>query len=94
MAQDDLFFVPQPFVPKQQQPDFRREFYQELPDMRTTVDKPVPATMMVCAYDHGVHEMPPKPWCPHFEHEDETGKRVRNDWTVQWDKLPEEYYDA
>ena len=82
---DDLFVIPQPFVPKPPEQDFRSEFWQELPDMRPQEGRENPGTMYICRYLNGRHEMPPASWCPHFRHEDETGKRVRPDWTVQED---------
>lgn len=82
---DDLYVIPQPFVPKQPEPDFRREFYGELPDMRPQEGRENPGTVYICKYLNGRHEKPIAPWCPHYNHEDETGKRIRPDWTVQDD---------
>lgn len=89
MLDDPLSFA-RPYKPQKQEPDFRQAFWQEAPTLRPTRQNPHernenPGTMYVCRYLNGRHEMPPKPWCPHFEHEDETGKRVRPDWTVQED---------
>ncbi len=85
----DDFEIYQPFVPKQPEPDFRREFYTELPDMRPNRGSDRMATMKVCRFSNGRHEDPRAPWCPHLKHEDETGKRIRSDWTVQWDMVGE-----
>lgn len=82
---DDPLSVPQPFRPKPQEYDFRQEFWKELPDMRPQEGRENPGTVYICRYLNGRHEMPPKPWCPHYKTEDETGKRVRPDWTVQQD---------
>lgn len=82
---DDPLGVAQPFVPKQEEPDFRRDFWREAPNMRATEGRENPGTMRICRYLNGRHEMPPAKWCPHYKHEDETGKRVRPDWTVQDD---------
>lgn len=82
---DDPLSVPRPFNPKPQEYDFRQEFYKELPDMRPQERNENPGTSYICRYLNGRHEMPPKPWCPHFNVEDETGKRIRPDWTVQQD---------
>lgn len=82
---DDPLSVPQPYRPKQQEYDFRSEFWRELPDMRPQEGRENPGTMYICKYLNGRHEMPPKPWCPHYDQEDETGKRVRPEWTVQQD---------
>ena len=87
---DDPLSVPQPFKPKPKVPDFRDNFWQEAPHLRPTKANPHernenPGTVYICRYLNGIHEMPPKPWCPHFASEDETGKRVRPDWTVQDD---------
>jgi hypothetical protein len=81
------FFIPQPFVKQEKKPDFRNEFWREMPDMRPNRGHDRIATLKVCRYENGRHESPPKPWCPHFETEDETGFRIRPDWTVQWDKV-------
>jgi len=81
------FLIPQPVVPKKQEPDFRTSFWREAPDMRPNRGHDRMATLYVCTYTNGRHEMPPKSWCPHFEVEDETGFRVRPDWTVQWDRI-------
>jgi hypothetical protein len=87
VKQDD-FFIPQPFVPKQEQPDFRRSFWAETPDLRPNRGPDRMATTKVCHYDSaGRHEQPRAPWCTHFEHEDETGFRINPSWTVQWDKV-------
>lgn len=82
---DDPLGYHRPFVPKKQEPDFRSNFYRELPDMRPQEGRENPGTMHICRYTNGRHEMPPKPWCPHYQREDETGKRIRPDWTVQQD---------
>lgn len=82
---DDPLSVPRPYVPKQQEYDFRTEFWAEVPDMRPQEGRENPGTMYICQYLNGVHEMPPQPWCPHFNHADETGQRVRPSWTVQED---------
>lgn len=85
MPQDDLFNIPRPFVPKKEEPDFRRNFWSETPDMRPNRGHDRMATVYVCRYENGRHENPLKPWCPHYEHEDETGKRLNPSWNVQWD---------
>lgn len=85
MPYDELFEVPRPVVPKVQEPDFRRSFWQETPDMRPTRGHDRMATNYICVYSGGHHEYPPKPWCPHYKQEDETGKRINPSWTVQWD---------
>ncbi len=87
MPVDPLFDIPRPFVPKDEPPDFRREFWQQAPDMRPNRGSDRMATLKVCRYANGKHESPRASWCPHFEREDETGKRIRPDWTVQWDKV-------
>jgi hypothetical protein len=84
MPADDIF-IPAPFVPKKQEPDFRREFWGEAPDMRPNRGHDRMATMKVCRYVNGRHEHPIQSWCPHYEYEDETGKRINPSWTVQWD---------
>lgn len=50
-------------------PDFRSEFYRQLPDMRPTMPRrsPVPATARVCRFDPQAKRV----WhirggCPHF----------------------------
>lgn len=83
------FLIPQPMVPKKKEPDFRANFYQQLPDMRPNRGHDRMATVYVCRYENGRHESPPKPWCPHFKVEDETGFRINPSWTVQWDKVDE-----
>lgn len=85
MYLDDPLAVPRPYAPKAQEYDFRGEFWRESPNMRPTEGRENPGTTAVCRYLNGRHEMPPQRWCPHFEREDETGKRVRPDWTVQQD---------
>lgn len=87
MAQrSDDFFVPVPFVPKAQEPDFRNSFWSELPDMRPNRGPDKMATVNMCRHDSsGRHETPIPSWCPHFERQDETGFRIRPDWTVQDD---------
>lgn len=85
MNLDDPLSVPQAFVPKEPEYDFRREFYAQLQDMRPTEGRENPGTMYICRYQDGRHEMPPKPWCPHFSTHDETGRRIRPEWTVQDD---------
>lgn len=85
MYLEDPLAVPQAFVPKVEAPDFRSEFWRETPDLRPTQGHDRPATLRICVYKDGRHEMPPKSWCPHFEREDEVGKRIRPDWTVQQD---------
>jgi hypothetical protein len=82
---DNPYEVPQAFVPKAPEPDFRNEFYHQLQDMRPNEGGERPATMKVCRYLDGRHESPPREWCPHFNHEDETGKRIVTDWTAQWE---------
>jgi hypothetical protein len=82
-ADRDPLEVHQPFVPKEPEPDFRREFWQQSPDMRPTEGREPMATVYVCKYLNGRHERPIAPWCPHYDPHDETGHRVRNDWTVQ-----------
>lgn len=84
---DSGFVIPQPVVPKKVEPDFRNEFWREAPDMRPTRGRDRMATMYVCKYVNGRHEMPVAPWCPHFKHEDETGFRINPAWTVQWDRI-------
>ena len=79
---DDPFDVARPYVPRKPVPDFRTEFYQESPDMRPTEGRANPGTAYVCRYVDGRHE-PPQPWCPHFDAVDETGFRIRPDWTTQ-----------
>lgn len=86
MPQGD-FFIPMPQVPKKQEPDFRREFWAEAPDLRPNRGPDKMATMKVCRYVNGRHESPIAPWCPHFEREDETGFRINPSWTVQWDRV-------
>lgn len=82
------FFIPTPVVPKKAEPDFRAVFYQGLPDMRPTRGPDRMATVYTCRYDSaGRHQLPIPPWCPHFEEKDETGFRIRPDWTVQWDRI-------
>jgi hypothetical protein len=82
---DDPLGVHAPYNPKPPEYDFRMEFYRQSPDMRPTEGRQRMGTMNVCRYLNGRHEYPPRTWCPHYEHEDETGKRVRHDWTVQED---------
>lgn len=82
------FLIPQPVQkPKPQDPDFRQKFWQETQDMRPNRGHDRMATVLVCRYVDGRHEVPPKPWCPHYNIEDETGFRINPDWTVQWDKV-------
>jgi hypothetical protein len=76
-------------VPKKQEPDFRANFYKEMPDMRPNRGHDRMATVFTCVYTNGRHESPPKPWCPHFKVEDETGFRINPSWTVQWDRIDE-----
>lgn len=83
MYLDDPLSFPQPFKPKAQEYDFRTEFWNEAPDMRPQEGRSNPGTVKVCRYTDGRHETPPRPWCPHFSREDETGKRVRPEWTAQ-----------
>lgn len=90
MAYDDLYNIPRPVVPKQQQPDFRAEFWRQAPDMRPNSGRERMATNKICRYENGRHENPPKPWCPHYKMEDERGFRIRPDWNVQWDKVNED----
>lgn len=85
MQLDNPYEVPQPFVPKPPDQDWRGEFYQQLQDMRPTEGRERTATMKVCRYLDGRHESPPRSWCPHFNHTDETGKRIVPDWTAQWE---------
>lgn len=87
---DDPLGITRPFVPKQPEPDFRTEFWREAPDMRPTRGHDNMATVYVCKYLNGRHEYPPKPWCPHYESEDETGHRINPSWVVQWDKIGED----
>jgi hypothetical protein len=82
---DSPYDIPQPFVPKEPEPDFRREFWRETQDLRPTEGRERPGTLNICHYINGRHEMPPPKWCRHFAHEDETGKRIRPDWTTQWE---------
>lgn len=82
---DDPLSVAQPFRPRKQEPDFRNDFWRQVPDMRPQEGRENPGTVYICRYLNGRHEMPPKPWCPHYNQEDETGKRVRPNWTVQRD---------
>lgn len=83
MYLDDPFSVPHPYTPKPPEYDFRDEFWAQAPDMRPTEQNENTGTVYVCRYLDGKHEAPPKPWCPHYNREDETGKRVRPEWTVQ-----------
>lgn len=80
---DDPLGVHRPFTPAPEAHDFRSEFWRELPDMRPQEGRENPGTMSICRYLNGRHEMPSKSWCPHFKSHDETGPRVRPDWTVQ-----------
>lgn len=87
---DDPLGVITAFVPKKQEPDFRQEFWQEAPTLRPTKQRPHeprenPGTMYICRYLDGRHEQPPPPWCPHYKTHDETGQRIRPEWTVQDD---------
>lgn len=82
---DDPFDVAQPFVPQERKPQFQDTFYQQLQDMRPTEGRTPLGTVNICRYLNGRHEMPPQPWCPHYDREDETGNRIRPDWTVQED---------
>ena len=87
MPYDDLYNIPRPYVPKAQEPDFRKAFWQESPDMRPNRGRDKMATALVCRYENGRHENPPKPWCPHYKEKDETGFRIRPEWTIQWDRV-------
>jgi hypothetical protein len=80
---DDPQGVYAPHNPKPQEYDFRTEFWRQAPDMRPTEGRQGVATLNICRYQNGRHEYPPQEWCPHYRHEDETGKRVRPDWTAQ-----------
>lgn len=82
---DDPLSVPQAYVPKTAEPDFRRDFWMETQDMRPTEGRVPVGTMRICRYLNGRHEMPPKPWCEHYNTHDETGPRIRPDWSVQDD---------
>jgi hypothetical protein len=83
MYLDDPLSVPQPFTPKPAEPDFRTSFWQQIPDMRPQEGRENPGTLKICRYLDGRHEKPPRPWCPHYARADETGKRIRPEWTVQ-----------
>lgn len=83
MYLDDPLGVSQPYTPKPEEYDFRTEFWAQTPNMRATEGRENPGTMNICRYLNGRHEMPPMEWCPHFDHEDETGKRIRPGWAVQ-----------
>lgn len=86
-APHEDFFIPRPFVPQKQEPDFRRSFWAEAPDMRPNRGHDRMATDRVCRFENGRHVTPIPDFCPHFKHEDETGFRINPSWTVQWDRV-------
>lgn len=71
MTWADPFDVPTPRQVKPPEPDFRSEFWQQVPDMRPTAPRAVPATMKICRFDHANKRvLHIRPGCPHFpEHQ-------------------------
>lgn len=67
---DDPLDFPRPYQPRPQQHDFRDEFWERVPDMRSTEARQALATFRVCRYIDGHHEVPRKPWCPHYREVD------------------------
>jgi hypothetical protein len=59
---------------KKQEPDFRDEFWQQVPDMRSTVAREYPATFTRCRFDHAAKKVYHAPGCDHkvgWDDEDE-----------------------
>lgn len=67
---DDPLDYARPYQPKPRQPDFRDEFWSQSPDMRPTEARQRPGTFRVCRYTDGHHEVPRRPWCPHYREEE------------------------
>ena len=63
----DPFDIPHPRDVTPKKPDFRSEFWQQVPDMRPTVKREVPATYNTCRFDTAskrVYHI--RGGCPHF----------------------------
>lgn len=50
---------------KKQEPDFRDEFWMNVPDMRSTVARERPATFNRCVFDHAAKKVYHYPGCDH-----------------------------
>jgi hypothetical protein len=58
-------------TPKQEPPDFRNEFWRQVPDMRSTVDRETPATLNRCVFDTANKRVYHGANCPHLPVKDE-----------------------
>lgn len=50
---------------KKREPDFRDEFWQQLPDMRSTAPREYPATLNKCVFDRGNKKVYHQRGCEH-----------------------------
>jgi hypothetical protein len=68
----DPFDIPVPRDVTPQKPDFRSEFWAQLPDMRPTVKREPPATFRTCRFDpQNKRVLHLRGGCPHFPPEDQ-----------------------
>lgn len=66
----DPFDIPQPRQVKEEKPDFRREFWAQVPDMRPTAPRQAPATF-ACRFNPQTKQvLHVRGFCPHFDGED------------------------
>lgn len=66
---DDPYAPVQPFETQpQEKPDFRGEFWEQVPNMRSNVPREVPATNNRCIFvvDNGARRAYHGPKCPHL----------------------------
>lgn len=67
LSDRDPLDVPQPFERKEEKPDFRREFWAQVPDMRPTTGRETPATLRTCRFDpQNKRVLHIRGGCPHF----------------------------
>lgn len=67
MYTSDPFDIPAPRQSQEEKPDFRSEFWRQVPDMRPTTARETPATLNICRFDPvNKRVLHVRGGCPHF----------------------------
>lgn len=63
----DPFDIPTPRAPRPEVPEHIKAFWSNVPDMRPTTGREVPATYNICRFDpQNKRVLHIRPGCPHF----------------------------